>query len=373
MHSMTMMNNLGIYIHIPFCKRKCPYCDFYSLAESEDIKADYVSALIKHIRSFKDKALTADTVYFGGGTPTALDASQLADILSAVKDSFTLTQDCEITTEANPCTVDFDYLKKLYDSGFNRISFGVQSAQENELSSLGRLHTFGQAENAVISAQSAGFDNISCDLMIGIPGQTQDSLCDSIDKLSALGITHISAYMLKIEKGTAFDCDAIRQSVANDDEAADLYLKAVEKLSSNGFEQYEISNFCRRSRISKHNYKYWILSDYLGFGPCAHSYFEGKRFFFERDISGYIKNPDSVLRIEDDNPDKLCEYTMLSLRLSSGISRDEFIMLGGNPDRFDKVSKMLVCASLAEYTDSGVRLTPQGFLLSNSIILKFLD
>lgn len=368
-----MSNKVGIYIHIPFCIRKCPYCDFYSLAGSDETKEQYVNALLKHIRSYKSRGISVDTVYFGGGTPTSLTAESLCLILKAVRENFALTDDCEITTEANPCTVDFNYLKKLYDAGFNRISFGVQSAQDSELSALGRLHSFAEAERAVCNASSAGFDNISCDLMIGTPLQTGQSLCDSVNKLAALPISHISAYMLKIEEGTAFDCDCIRTTVADDDLAADLYLKAVKTLSENGFEQYEISNFCKNGRISKHNMKYWTLDDYLGFGPCAHSYFEGRRFYYDRDLEGYILDPSSVEYTEDESPDKLYEYVMLSLRLSSGISKEKYISLGGNAAMFDKVSGMLIDASLAKRTDYGISLTPNGFLLSNSIILKFLE
>lgn len=374
MHSVKMMNKkAGIYIHIPFCKRKCPYCDFYSVVGCDIRKTDYVNALISHIKSYKDKYISADTVYFGGGTPTALSANQLCEILNAVRESFCLTEDCEITTEANPCTVDYDYLKTLRENGFNRISFGVQSAQDSELQLLGRLHSFDTACKAVHDAVKAGFDNISCDLMIGIPGQTVDSLCDSVDKLSQLGVSHISAYMLKIEEGTAFDCDSIRSSVADEDLSADMYLAAVDRLSKHGFEQYEISNFCKDDKRSRHNMKYWKLDDYIGFGPCAHSYFEGKRFYYDRSLEQYVSNQYSSQLVEDNSPDKLYEYVMLSLRLSDGISKETYISLGGNEKQFDKNANMLVNASLAEFTDIGIALTPRGFLLSNSIILKFLE
>lgn len=373
MHSVMMNNSIGIYIHIPFCKRKCPYCDFYSIAGDDDFKKKYVNALISHINSYKDKQLCADSVYFGGGTPTALSANELCRILSAVKESFVLCDNCEITTEANPCTVSSDYLKELRKCGFNRISFGVQSARDNELEALGRLHSFNQAQDAVLAAAKAGFDNISCDVMIGVVGQTVVSLEQTIDKLCSLPICHVSAYMLKIEQGTEYDCDKIRSQVADDDLSAELYLAAVKKLSHNGFEQYEISNFCRDGKMSLHNMKYWILDEYIGFGPSAHSYFSGKRFFYDRDIRGYIINPQGVYHVEDEAPDKLYEYTMLSLRLSSGISRERFVSLGGNEKLFCEYSKRLVEAGLAYHGGDRLCLTPNGFLLSNSIILGFLD
>lgn len=367
-----MKNDLGIYIHIPFCVRKCPYCDFYSCISDSSIKSKYVKSLIADIVSYKDRRLSADSVYFGGGTPTSLTSAQLCGILDAVKESFSLSDDCEITTEANPCTVDFKYLCELRQAGFNRISFGVQSAVDSELVSLGRLHSYEQAENAVLQAQKAGFDNISCDLMIGVLGQTEDTLAYSADKLCSLPITHISAYMLKIEDGTPYDCESIRNSIVTDDTQADLYLSAVKRLSENGFIQYEISNFCKDGRMSRHNMKYWKLCNYIGFGPSAHSFFEGRRFYNERDINGYIADRSSVFRIEDNSPDAFCEYTMLSLRLSEGISRNRYVSLGGSQKKFDSLSKKLVQEGMAKSNGDRFCLTPKGFLLSNSIILELL-
>ncbi len=369
---MIMNNNLGIYVHIPFCVRRCPYCDFYSCTSDGCVKSEYVNALIADIKGYKDRMLSADSVYFGGGTPTSLTSAQLVGILSAIKESFSLSDDCEITTEANPCTVDFEYLCEIRKAGFNRISFGVQSAVDSELLSLGRLHSYKQAENAVLQAKKAGFDNISCDLMIGVLGQTSDTLAYSVDKLCSLPITHISAYMLKIEDGTPYDCDRIRNSIASDDTQADFYLSAVKRLAENGFEQYEISNFCKNGRVSRHNMKYWELCDYIGFGPSAHSFFDGKRFYNERDVKGYITDRNAVCRVEDNNPDALCEYTMLSLRLSKGISREKYVSLGGSLKKLDSLSAKLVEAGLAKSDGDILSLTPEGFLLSNSIILELL-
>lgn len=367
-----MSRGCGIYIHIPFCRRKCPYCDFYSVVCDDTIKDDYVAALINDIKEKGSKDIIVDTVYFGGGTPTVLPANKLIDILRAVKENYSLLTEAEITCEANPCTVDVDYLCELFHAGFNRISFGVQSCNDSELEALGRLHSFEQAENAIRNASNAGFYNISCDLMLGTIGQTEHSLMRSIDMLSSLPVTHISAYMLKIEEGTAYDCDNVRANVASDELSAELYLAAVERLRNNGFEQYEISNFCKNGMRSKHNMKYWRLGDYLGFGCSAHSYFNGKRFFYERDIAGYILAPDSILRIEDECPNTLEEYTMLSLRTCDGIDADRFTELGGNIDVFNGLATELSKHGLAVCENNILRLTPEGFLVSNSIIVKLL-
>ena len=370
---MMTMNKSGIYIHIPFCLRKCPYCDFYSLSLNESCAEDYVNALVSHIGSYKGKSISVDSVYFGGGTPTSLPAKLLVRVLDAVNDAFCVDDDCEITVEANPCTVDYEYLHELRNAGFNRISFGVQSACDTELEALGRLHSFDEAKNAVLTARSTGFENISCDLMIGVIGQTQDSLCKSIDELVKLPINHISAYMLKIEEGTPYDCDAFRKALFDDDVQADMYLLAVAELERKGFVQYEISNFCKGGKRSRHNMKYWKLDDYIGFGPSAHSFFGGKRFFYSRDLEGYIKDPLSTLEIEDENPDKLIEYTMLSLRLCDGLDVGHFKKLGGDVSRLEKLASDLCFSKLATYNEGILRLTPNGFLVSNSVISRVLN
>ncbi len=367
------MNKLGIYIHIPFCLRKCPYCDFYSVAINDNTANEYVEALCSHILSYKENRILVDTVYFGGGTPTSLPAGLIARILNTVREAFVISDDSEITIEANPCTVDEKYLRELYENGINRISFGVQSACDSELERLGRLHNFYRARSAVITAYDVGFRNISCDLMIGVLGQTPESLSFSIDEFSKLPINHISAYMLKVEAGTPYDCDCIRKELFDDDTQADMYLLAVKRLESNGFLQYEISNFCKDNMRSRHNTKYWQLNEYIGFGPSAHSYYDGKRFFYSRDIKEYINNPASTYEVEDASPDKLTEYTMLSLRLVDGLSLKTFAELGGNIEVLERLSSQLCKSKLAVLNDDILKLTPNGFLVSNSIIASLLD
>ena len=234
---------IGLYIHVPFCRSKCPYCDFYSLCFSEDLQKGYINGLIKNFQKYKGQKI--DSIYFGGGTPSILSNESYKKIFLALNSNFKLISP-EISLEANPCSVDFDKLSFFKDVGFNRISFGVQSCVDSELKKLGRAHNFEQAKNAITNAKIAGFENISADLMLGILGQTSDSLSYSINELSKLPLSHISAYILKIEKDTPFNNIDIINKLPNEDKVCDLYLKAVNELSQNEFEQYEISTFAKK-------------------------------------------------------------------------------------------------------------------------------
>lgn len=362
----------GIYIHIPFCRKKCPYCDFYSVVSDSDTIHKYVLSLVRNISSFESDNAIVDTVYFGGGTPSLVEPSDISLILDAVKRSFLLSEDPEITLEANPCTVDLDRLSAYRKAGINRISFGVQSANDNELSSLGRLHDFSLAEQAVLSAQTAGFSNISCDLMIGTPNQTLESLKASIRRLASLQIQHISAYMLKIEEGTAFDCDSVRRSVADDDTVSDMYLSMCRELESLDYNQYEISNFSLSGYESRHNLKYWHLDDYIGFGTAAHSLWKGKRFYVPSDLKKYLSEDIQPIVIEDDSPDPLEEYIMLSLRLAEGLSLSKVDELGGNSQAVVKTAEQFISSGLARLSNGRLFFTPEGFLVSNEMILKII-
>lgn len=364
---------LGVYIHIPFCRRRCNYCDFCSSVASRSAIGGYVSALIKSIEAFKDSSTPVDTVYLGGGTPSLLSAEEMSAILSAVRNKFALAADCEITTEANPCTVTRELIRAYKTAGINRISFGIQSCNPNELNTLGRLHTFEEAEKAVEYSLHEGIDNISADVMLGIPHQTPATLRETIDKITALGVKHISAYMLKIEANTPFDCDEIRSLIPDDDTVSDMYLDTVAALASKGFTQYEISNFAVDGFASRHNLKYWTGEPYIGFGPSAHSYYSGKRFFVPDDIKSFIADPLATPETEDDAPDILEEYIMLGLRLRKGISLDKLRTLGANTDKLLVAVKPFVNAGLAIVKENNLSLTPRGFLVSNGIISALLD
>lgn len=361
---------VGIYIHIPFCLRKCPYCAFYSVPYDEMQKNAYVQALIRNISAYKSKHIFADTVYFGGGTPSVLSVDDVKSIMSAISDSFVLKQDSEVTLEANPSSVTPEKLAGYLSAGINRLSFGVQSANNEELKLLGRLHDFQTAANAVRSALSVGYKNISCDLMIGTPGQTVASILDSSDKIAELGVTHISCYMLKIEKGTAYDCEMIRNAAADDDLSADMYIALCSKLADSGYSRYEISNFAKQGFESRHNLKYWQLTDYIGFGASAHSYFEGKRFYVPSNLNDYIASDSQPNIIEDDAPNPLEEYIMLSLRLKSGVSLNRLGGLGGDAKGVLERIKPYVSAGLIECDGDHLWLTDSGALVSNTLILE---
>ncbi len=361
---------LGIYIHIPFCLRKCPYCAFYSIGYSESLKNDYVRALIRNIRRYRDMWLPCDTVYFGGGTPSLLAPGDINEIMQAVRESFNLSPSSEITMEANPSSVTSESLSGYYRAGVNRLSFGVQSLNDNELRALGRLHDAKTALNAIDMARNAGFKNISCDLMIGTPYQTTESLLSSCWQLASIGIPHISCYMLKIEDGTPYDCAEIRNSVADDDTVCDMYLALCDELRTLGYERYEISNFAKSGLRSRHNMKYWTGEDYLGFGSSAHSFFQGKRFYVPNDLKGYISSKAQPELIEDASPDSFEEYIMLSLRLSDGMSLERVNDLGGNAYAVAEKAKPYADAGFLTLIDNRITLTDKGALVSNRIIFE---
>lgn len=360
----------GIYIHVPFCIKKCPYCAFYSVGYSQELKDKYVSALIRSILRYKDKSICADTVYFGGGTPSLLSAEDMKGILSAVRQSFVISHEAEITVEANPSSTDLSKLSAYRSMGINRISFGVQSSNDTELRLLGRLHDFAGAKSAVLAAKFAGFENISCDLMIGTPRQTVTSLLDSVRDISSLGVSHISSYMLKIEEGTPYDSDSIRQSAADDDCVSDMYLALCRELDRLGYARYEISNFSRPGYESKHNLKYWRLEDYIGFGPSAHSFYGGKRFYIKESVGDYISSDGQNEIIEDDAPDMLEEYVMLSLRLREGMSLKRLSSLGGDAQAVLASAERFVKAGFVRLENGAISLTDRGALVSNSLILE---
>jgi len=308
-----------------------------------------------------------ETVYFGGGTPSLLTPGQIAAILDAAAQSCGITGDAEITIEHNP-GVKTDF-RALRSAGANRLSVGVQSSVGGELVALGRLHTPEDAKTAVLSAHDAGFDNISVDLMLGIPGQTPETLTRSIDYLTGLPVTHISAYMLKVEENTPFHGSGVEP---DEDLCADLYLQMVRELTQRGFPQYEISNFAMPGKESKHNLNYWKLGDYLGLGPSAHSLLGGERFSFSRDLSAFLAGPLSQL-IEEGPGNNAGEFIMLSLRLSEGLdlpTLESRYSLSRGP--ILERAAPYIKANLAKLENGRLSLTPEGFLLSNTIIAELI-
>ena len=323
-----MEQTLGLYLHIPFCKSKCAYCDFYSLPHSEEKMDAYAAALLRHLEEVAPRctAHTVDTVYFGGGTPSYLGEKRLTHLLKAVKKRFHVAANAEITLEANPDSAgDWKALRTLRKAGFNRISLGVQAADDDLLQRIGRVHTWEQALSAAAAARMAGFDNLSLDLIYGLPGQTLEAWQDTLRSAAALEPQHLSCYGLKVEPGTPLWQQRDSADLPDDDTQADMYLWTVDYLQKKGYEQYEISNFAQPGYESRHNLKYWTLGEYAGFGPGAHSDMGGVRFAYERDLDSYIAGELRLSEMEEIPPlDRDLEYIMLSLRTTQGIDSKYF-------------------------------------------------
>lgn len=349
------MSNPGLYIHVPFCRKKCPYCDFYSVGFREELASEYADAVLRNIRHYGG---VYDTVYFGGGTPILL-ARHIPRILAEVH----RTASAEVTVECNPLEMDKETLTGLFNSGVNRLSVGVQSAVNAELRALGRTHTFEQARQAILTANEVGFYDISADIMLGIPGQDLSSLTYTVRKLRELPITHVSAYLLKIEPNTVFGKKP--PALPNEDDTAALYLAAVHELEALRFIQYEISNFAKGGMTSRHNLKCWRREEYLGIGAAAHSFYNGKRFAVKRDIKEFIASEHQIEEITDDVPDEFEERIMLGLRLTEGIPRE----------LWERVESALPLIPKHYYKIENDRLslTPEGFLVSNEIIATLLQ
>ena len=365
-------DKLGLYIHVPFCAQgKCPYCDFYSvLADNnrDNIKEKYIEAvkLDLRARSCQAHGKEVDTVYFGGGTPSLLGEG-LARLLCCIGENYKLADGAEITFEANPATIDFETLALLKKAGFNRLSLGMQSAVQGELDALCRRHTNEDVKRAVKDARRAGFDNISLDLMLCVPGQTRESMQRSVEFAASLSPRHISAYLLKIEQGTHYYDIRETLNLPDDDAQADMYLAACEALEQKGYFQYEISNFALGGYVSRHNIKYWDCGEYLGFGPAAHSFFDGRRFFYPRSLEKYIAGTQPV---QDGTGGSLEEYVMLRLRLTAGIKEAELLRrYGVGFSHFDAgVLSSLEGAGLLKAASGCLSLTRKGFLVSNAVI-----
>lgn len=373
---------LGIYIHVPFCRSKCQYCDFYSLTDKEDRLLDaYQDAVCTHIREAGPLApdYVVDTIYFGGGTPSFFGADGMAAILTAIRKAFRVSNTAEITFEANPDSVSDRLLRRLRSEGFNRVSLGIQCDNDEILKKLGRPHTYQQAVAAVQRIRKFGFRNLSLDLMYGLPGQSLQDWERTLKNVLKLQPEHISCYGLKVEEGTPLYDYQEFCNLADDDTQADMYLSAVEILRQHGYRQYEISNFCRKGNVSRHNLKYWNGEPYLGFGPNASSDFSGSRFTIIRDLKGYIdgirKGGQVLQEVQQIAPrERAGEYLMMRLRTVSGIDPKAYerqFLLPFNP--LEECLMECKERGLATKTfDGRWHLTPNGFLVSNNIISDLL-
>ncbi len=361
---------LGLYIHIPFCQKKCNYFDFYSIVPTDDIKKRYTQSLCKEIKKWGERtARPIDTIYIGGGTPSLLSDAELSAVFSVINNSFNVLSDAEITVEVNPGDNINQFLKCAALLGVNRVSIGAQSCNDNELCALGRRHNVKDVKTAVDAARSLGFNNISADIMLGLPNSTGDTLQKSIDGILSLDTEHISAYILKIEKGTPFDLMKI--SVPDDDEVSGQYLQLCGALKEAGFEHYEISNFAKKGFESRHNNRYWTQEEYIGIGPAAHSFFEGERFYYDRDINSFIDSPKTI---SDGKGGDEAEFIMLALRLSRGLIFEEF------EEKFNKPINKLIIKKAENLSKRGlctvdqnrISLSDTGMLVSNAIIFNLL-
>lgn len=366
----------GIYVHVPFCVSKCPYCDFYSLPLSSvdaDMRARYAAAVMREMGRYD--GVLADTLYFGGGTPSLLGGQHLAAVIAAARKHFSLPDDAEVTLEANPADDLYDTLTAFAAAGGNRLSLGMQASSADRLKTLGRRHTPHDVARTVADARRAGIANISLDLMLAVPGQDAAAVAADVETCAALGVQHVSAYLLKIEEGTPFEKMRDTLSLPDDDAAAELYLTAVAALEKAGFAQYEISNFAKAGFESRHNLKYWTGEPYLGFGPAAHSFFGGKRFFYPRDLAAFMAGGGTVAEEDDALPaGSEEEFALLRLRLTAGLSAAAF------KERFKKALPPAWIArartlppTLLRVTDAGIALTPAGFLISNTLIAHILN
>lgn len=380
------MKRLGLYVHVPFCKSKCLYCDFCSFPhpKAETVERYVFDGLQKEILRWSERISASgeryevDTVYFGGGTPTCLPHDLLCWILGMIDSQFTLAQDAEITVECNPATGSRETFSALRRAGFNRISLGLQSVHANELKRLGRRHDFADFCRTYEEIRQVGFSNVSVDLMSGIPEQTAESYLQTLEKVCAMEPEHISSYGLIVEEGTPFaTLESRKQLVLPDEETArQMYFDGIDFLAKQGIKQYEISNFAKAGYESRHNMKYWNCDEYLGFGLAAYSDFSGARFGNSRDLSAYIEGREILWeREEPSEKERQNEYVMLRMRLCDGVSASSF------EERFGVDFESSFGTHLSRYmkggfvrkTEDGYAFTPEGMYVSNTILSEVLD
>jgi len=370
------MKRLGLYVHIPFCIRKCFYCDFCSFPGSDSTRMRaYTEELCRRLAIASEQVgeREVDTVYFGGGTPTLLPADCMERLMEAVR-RFSLREDAEITWECNPASIGREGLGFLHGLGVNRLSIGLQSVHENELTALGRAHGFSDFCRTYEDARAAGFDNISVDLMYGIPEQTLASFEASLDRVLAMEPEHLSSYGLKIEAGTRFDAVKDTLPLPDEDTEFEMYRMLCDRTEKAGLAHYEISNFAKVGRESRHNLRYWRGEDYVGFGVAAYSCFEGERFGHSRDLSAFLRGEDITAEREILGTEDLREeYIMLRLRLGEGLSCEEYAARFGEDFMSSHpAAEHFVRGGFLKKTEDRIAFTPKGFFVSNSILAELI-
>lgn len=367
---------VGLYLHVPFCVSKCPYCDFYSIDRWDDDLLDrYTDALCAAIdRAARTTGERADTLYFGGGTPSLLGGRRLTRLIERAAAGFSLAN-AEITLEANPADDLQETLRLFAAAGGNRLSLGMQAACDDELVTLGRRHRMASLFHAVEAARAAGLHNLSLDLMLATPQQTDESVTRAVALCRQLDAQHVSAYLLKIEPNTPFAAQQDTLALPDEDTAADRYLLAAAALEQGGWAQYEISNFAQGGYESRHNLKYWNSEPYIGLGPAAHSFFRGTRYAYSRSLAAFLQGTppaaeDAAAPIADGSA---VEYAMLRLRLTAGLRADDFAARFGRPlpSAWQQAAAALP-AHLVQCDAAGIRLTREGFLLSTPLTARIL-
>ena len=365
----------GLYVHIPFCARKCRYCDFVSFADSADKADAYLDALEKEAAEYA--GMKFDTVFIGGGTPSVLRANQLERLFNIINSTFKITSDAEFSIEVNPGTLDADKIAAIVNGGVNRVSIGVQSFNDNELAAIGRIHTADEAVRAVNEIHRAGIKNINVDLMTSIPEQTAESLMNSLKVAVSLPVTHISAYSLILEEGTPLynDYESGMFDPVSDDEDRDNFDMLLKCLSEHGFDRYEISNFAKPGYECHHNIKYWECREYVGLGLAAHSYLDKKRFYNTSDLNKYLRgnfhSDDSLIL---DCADMMSEFMMMGLRMTCGVSEKEFLERFGEKieNIYGKQLEKFARSGFMEYKNGRYSLTSRGMDVSNSVMCEFI-
>lgn len=370
-------DSLGLYVHVPYCVRKCNYCDFCSLAANERaVPDDYVDRLCEEISAYSGKVnRPLDTIYFGGGTPSLLSTLQVKRIVDRIRKTFEISENAEVTFEANPGTLTPEKAEAFYSLGFNRVSLGLQSIHKIEMKTLGRIHNFDDFLFVYNALRKAGFENISVDLMYGIPHQTKESFRESLKALIDLSPEHVSAYGLMIEEGTPFHSLRDSLPLPSLDDECDMYEIASELLTGAGYEHYEISNYARDGFRSRHNSRYWYLDEYIGVGAAAHSFFGGYRYSNTDDVDEYISLRGIAADGEKISDEDLAyEYAMLGLRMKDGISLSDYQCRFGSSFTDGKQDMIfrLEEEGLLTLSDDRIALTERGFYLSNSILVEIL-
>jgi len=384
--NLSTLGDMGLYVHIPFCKQKCMYCDFPAYQNLQDYYETYVYALVQEMDLWvsehpESKAKPIDTIYFGGGTPTELSIQQLQMIVDKIKSTFTITDDCHMTIESNPGEVDLQYLTKLVKLGFNRISFGVQTFDDKALTMLHRSHNGEKAKQAVFDAKEAGFTDINIDLIYGLPRQTLEDIQYNLNILKDLPINHISTYGLQVEVGTYLYHLVQKNLISIPSESIDeaMYDTMMEGLKNQGFERYEISNFAKDSSYSRHNLKYWHYVDYLGFGAGAHSFYEGIRRSNNRNVMPYIQAVDRYTMPTIDTETIAVEraqedFCFLALRTKWGLDEQKFDDRFGVSvhNLFGNILEDLVTKGLLEYQNGSYHLSSEGAKHGNYVFSQFI-